>query len=196
MNRLSQRDLGAIDRLGAANALKALEDSEMGESFRTVTIPQRLDSSSVANPQFRTFMASQVKSQATAFLSKHSLVSTMIEIQGDIHYLVPKDYLRKNGINDERDYNQVANYAFAETAINIRIGNRLPVEYLGEVLTQIETGQATLGEITSREDLDHNFEINAVPESLFDTTVENYSEFLQERRTLMAAKLREYYQGL
>lgn len=117
----------------------------------------------------------------------------MIEVQGDIHHLVPKDYLRKNGVNDKRDYNQVANYAFAETAVNIRIGNRMPSEYLGEVFSQIESGEPTLGEITSREDLDRNLEVNAIPGSLVDTTVENYHEFLQKRRSLMAVKLREYY---
>lgn len=191
-----ERDLRAIDRVGPVAALKELEEGELGESFWTVTLPQRFDSSSVSNPQFRAFMASQVKAQATAFLSKHALVSSMIEVQGDIHHLVPKDYLRKSGVNDKRDYNQVANYAFAETAVSIRIGNRMPSEYLGEVFSQIESGESTLGEITSREDLDRNFEINAIPQSLVDTTVENYHEFLQKRRSLMAVKLREYYRDL
>lgn len=90
-----ERDLRAIDRVGAAAVLKELEEGELGESFWAVTLPQRFDSSSVNNPQFRTFMASQVKAQATAFLSKHALVSSMIEVQDDIHHLVPKDYLRK-----------------------------------------------------------------------------------------------------
>lgn len=72
----------------------------------------------------------------------------------------------------------------------------MPSGYLGEVFSQIDSGAPTLGEITSREDLDRNFEDNAIPASLVDTTVENYHKFLQKRRSLMAAKLREYYGDL
>ena len=120
----------------------------------------------------------------------------MIEIQGDIHHLVPKDYLRKNGVNDKREYNQVANYAMTETAVNIRIGNRLPAEYLGEVKTQIAKGEPTLGEIVTEAELRKSFEENAVPESLFEVTVENFESFLVERRRLMAKALKDYYFSL
>lgn len=191
-----ERDLRGVDSIGAAATLKEIEDAELGESFWEVGLPQRLASSSIGNPQFRTFLASQVKSKARAFLSKHAEVSAMIETQGDIHHMVPKEYLRKNGVNDKREYNQVGNFAYAETATNIKIGKREPAAYLGEILAQTESGVPTLGEITSRKDLERNFDENAVPWSLLETTVDNYDDFLRERRILMAAKLREYYQSL
>lgn len=191
-----ERDMQSIDRHGAAVFLSEVEESELSDTFWKVGLPQRLNSSSSSNPQFKAFLASQVKSFARGFLSKHSSVSSMIETQGDIHHLVPKDYLRKNGVNDKRDYNQVANYVFTETAVNIKIGNRVPGDYLAEVFAQTESGKPTLGEIVSREDLDANFAENAVPMSLVHTTVDNYNEFLVERRKLMAQKMKEYYQGL
>ena len=191
-----ERDLSRIARHGAKAALQEIEQSELTDAFWDFGLPQRLESSSINNPQFRSFLASQVKAKAQAFLSKHSSVHDMIEIQGDIHHLVPKDYLRKNGVNDKREYNQVANYAMTETAVNIRIGNRLPADYLGEVKAQIRSGQTTLGEIASEADLDKSFEENAVPASLFETTVENFEDFLIERRRLMAKKMKEYYFSL
>lgn len=191
-----ERDLSRIARHGAKAALQEIEQSELTDAFWDFGLPQRLESSSINNPQFRSFLASQVKAQAQAFLSKHSSVHDMIEIQGDIHHLVPKDYLRKNGVNDKREYNQVANYAMTETAVNIRIGNRLPADYLDEVKAQIRSGQTTLGEITTEADLDKSFEENAVPASLFETTVENFEDFLIERRRLMAKKMKEYYFSL
>lgn len=191
-----ERDLSRIARHGAKAALQEIEQSELTDAFWDFGLPQRLESSSINNPQFRSFLASQVKAKAQAFLSKHSSVHDMIEIQGDIHHLVPKDYLRKNGVNDKREYNQVANYAMTETAVNIRIGNRLPADYLDEVKTQIRSGQTTLGEITTEAELDKSFEENAVPESLFETTVENFEDFLIERRRLMAKKMKEYYFSL
>ena len=191
-----ERDLSRIARHGAKAALQEIEQSELTDAFWDFGLPQRLESSSINNPQFRSFLASQVKAKAQAFLSKHSSVHDMIEIQGDIHHLVPKDYLRKNGVNDKREYNQVANYAMTETAVNIRIGNRLPADYLDEVKAQIRSGQTTLGEITTEADLDKSFEENAVPASLFETTVENFEDFLIERRRLMAKKMKEYYFSL
>lgn len=191
-----ERDLRSVNAIGAVSALTEIEESDLGDTFWNVSLPQRLNSSSIVNPHFRTFLAAQVKDNALAFLSKHSRVSSMIELQGDIHHLVPKAYLRDNGINDKREYNQVANYAYAETAVNIAISNRIPADYLGEVEQQIDTGAATLGEITSRSELERNFDENAIPQSLFTTTVKNYAEFLQERRVLMAKKIREYYEAL
>ncbi|MER0101581.1 DUF262 domain-containing protein [Corynebacterium sp. KPL2734] len=191
-----ERDLSRIARHGAKAALQEIEQSELTDAFWDFGLPQRLESSSINNPQFRSFLASQVKAKAQAFLSKHSSVHDMIEIQGDIHHLVPKDYLRKNGVNDKREYNQVANYAMTETAVNIRIGNRLPADYLDEVKAQIRSGQTTLGEITTEADFDKSFEENAVPASLFETTVENFEDFLIERRRLMAKKMKEYYFSL
>ncbi|WP_236684230.1 GmrSD restriction endonuclease domain-containing protein [Corynebacterium epidermidicanis] len=191
-----ERDLRGVDSVGAEATLKEIEEAELGESFWEVGLPQRLASSSIGNPQFRTFLASQVKSKARAFLSKHAEVSSMIETQGDIHHMVPKEYLRQNGVNDKRDYNQVGNFVYAETAVNIRIGKREPAEYLAEVLSQIKSGVPSLGEVTSQEELERNFDENAVPWSLLETTVDNYEDFLRERRTLIAAKLRVYYRGL
>lgn len=191
-----ERDLARIARHGAKGALQEIEQSDLTDAFWDFGLPQRLETSSINNPQFRSFLAAQVKAKAQAFLSKHFSVHDMIEIQGDIHHLVPKDYLRKNGVNDKREYNQVANYAMTETAVNIRIGNRLPAEYLGEVKTQIANGEPTLGEIVTEADLQKSFEENAVPDSLFETTVENFESFLGERRRLIAKKLKDYYFSL
>ncbi|MBM0244637.1 hypothetical protein [Corynebacterium macginleyi] len=68
--------------------------------------------------------------------------------------------------------------------------------YLSEVKAQIRSGHTTLGEIVSEADLEKSFEENAVPDSLFETTVENFEDFLIERRSLMAKKMKEYYFSL
>ncbi len=57
----------------------------------------------------------------------------MHQQSGDIHHIVPKDYLQKNGFPDRGDYNQVANFALTETSINISISNKPPAIYMAEV---------------------------------------------------------------
>lgn len=191
-----ESDLQRIRRHGAAKVLEELEQSELSDSFWNHGLPQALTSSSSVNPQFRTFLAAQVKSGALGFLSMHTSVKDMVEVRGDIHHLVPKEYLKTNGVNNTRDYNQVANYALTETAINVRIGKRSPADYLAEVDAQINGGAKTLGEITTVEGLQKNFAENAIPESLRTTTAETFESFLEERRVLMAQILKEYYASL
>ena len=191
-----ESDLERISRRGAAAVLQEIEDAELSDSFWTHGLPQALTSSSINNPQFRTFLAAQVKQGARGFLSLHTSVQAMVEGRGDIHHLVPKEYLRAQGIRETRDYNQVANYALTETAVNIRISKRSPEDYMGEVRRQIQDGQASLGEILHEADLDANLAANAVPRTLESTTSESYEEFLSARRRLMADYLRDYYTAL
>ena len=44
--------------------------------------------------------------------------------------------------------------------------------------------------------LTENLKENCIPNNIFEMTVENYDEFLQERRKLMAKLIQEYYEGL
>lgn len=190
------RDLASIDKLGPVEALKRLEESELSEAFWKHQLPARLQSSSTINPHFKVFLAAQVNQRAHGFLSRQHDVQSLIQLQGDVHHLVPKGYLRKEGVNDKSQYNQIANFAMTESGINIRIGNRTPAEYLGEVREQIATGTATLGEIVTEAELAQTFAENAIPESLENTDVTNYEAFLEERRALMAEYIHRYYERL
>jgi hypothetical protein len=191
-----EQDIRRVNALSAAVYLKQLEESELSDSFWNVQLPASLDSSSNRSPYFQTFLAAQVSTGARGFLSKSITVRAMQEQSGDIHHIVPKDYLAKNGFPDRNDYNQVANYALAETPINIVISNRSPEQYMSEVQAQIDSGMLTLGELTSAEDLQRNLAENAVPEDLHSVTAANYPTFLDRRRKLMAAYIKRYYQGL
>ncbi len=52
------------------------------------------------------------------------------------------------------------------------------------------------GGIRDSKALKSNMRANCIPESIFDMTVEDYDQFLEERRTLMARKIRDYYRSL
>jgi len=191
-----EQDIRRIDALGAAGYLKQIEDSTLSDSFWSVTLPGSLETTSTVSPFFQTFLAAQVAKGARGFLSKSITIAAMHQQSGDIHHIVPKAYLRANGYPDRSDYNQVGNYALTETSINISIGDKSPVEYMGLVQAQIASGNLSLGEITSEEDLARNLAENAVPASIASVTAGSYPEFLQERRKLMAEAIRVYYQDL
>lgn len=155
-----------------------------------------MQTSSIRSPYFQTFLAAQVSAGARGFLSKSITVRAMQEQSGDIHHIVPKDYLAKNGFPDRGDYNQVANYVLTETPINIAISNRSPEQYMAKVHAQIDSGVLTLGEIASAEDLQRNLAENAVPPELPSVTAADYPTFLDRRRSLMSAYIKMYYQNL
>ena len=191
-----EQDIRRIAEQGAANYLKQIEESDLSDAFWAVTLPAALETTSTVSPFFQTFLASQVATGARGFLSKSITVAAMRQHSGDIHHIVPKDYLRKNGYPDRGDYNQVANFALTETSINISISNQAPAEYMAVVEDQTRTGTLALGEITDAQDLTKNLAENAVPADLAEVTAGSYQEFLQRRRGLMAAVIRDYYQQL
>lgn len=191
-----EQDIRRISEQGAANYLKQIEESDLSDAFWTVTLPASLETTSTVSPFFQTFLAAQVAGNARGFLSKGVTVAAMHQQAGDIHHIVPKDYLQKTGFPDRGDYNQVANFALTETSINISISNKPPAEYMADIETQIYSGMLTLGEITAREDLLQNLAENAVATNLIEVTAGNYREYLDQRRKLMAFVIRSYYQKL
>lgn len=120
----------------------------------------------------------------------------MHQNSGDIHHIVPKDYLQKNGFPDRGDYNQVANFALTETSINISISNKPPDVYMAEVAAQITTGALTLGEITDAADLAKNLQENAIPAASKRSLQANTRTSSTNGRKLMATVIHTYHQGL
>lgn len=191
-----ETDLRRIEEHGADGYLKLIEQSELSEGFWTGTLPQLLVTPSRRSPSFQTYLAARVHSGCRGFLSKSITVANMIEGQGDIHHIVPKNHLIKNGFPKEGDYNQVANFALTETPINITIKDHPPSEYMKWVDEQIESGQLRIGEIRDSHDLTRNLSENAIPSFIREVSAVNYREFLDARRRLMAAMIKEYYQSL
>lgn len=191
-----ETDLRRIRESGAKRYLEILEGSVLGEGFWTVALPQELNTPSSRNPAFQTYLAARVNSGGRGFLSKSVNVAQMIEGHGDLHHVVPKNHLIKNGFPKQGDYNQVANFALTETPINIAIKDHPPKEYMGLVSEQIATGELRLGEITNEEDLKANLTENAIPEFIGNVTADNYLDFLEARRKMMAVLIRRYYEAL
>lgn len=191
-----ETDLRRISEQGAESYLRVIETSELGEGFWEVALLQQLVSPSKRSPAFQIYLAARVSKGGRGFLSKSVSVAQMIEGHGDMHHIVPKNYLMKNGFPKQGDYNQVANFALTETPINIAIKDHPPQVYMAWVADQINSQQLKIGEITDHKELEENLSENAIPEFIQDVTAENYPRFLEARRKLMARMIREYYEAL
>ena len=191
-----ETDLRRISEHGADGYLRILEESELGDGFWKVALLQELVSPSKRSPAFQIYLAALVSKGGRGFLSKSINVAQMIEGHGDMHHIVPKNYLIKNGFPKQGDYNQVANFALTETPINIGITDHPPQTYMAKVKSQCDTGKLSLGEITNLTDLQANLIENAIPDFIDTVTADNYRDFLAARRKLMAQMIRDYYEAL
>jgi hypothetical protein len=175
--------------------LKENENAELSDAFWQFSLPQSLDTSVASSPYFHVFLASQVKANDRGFLSKDVLVGDLISLRGDIHHLFPKDYLKKNDLG-RGDYNQIANYVYMQSEINIKVGNKAPNDYFSSIMEQISSGNLHLSGINNLDDLKSNLESNCVPFEIVDMGIDSYQDFLSKRRKLMADKIKNYYFSL
>ncbi len=175
--------------------LKEKEEGELSEAFWNASLIQSLDTSVASSPYFNVFLASQVKANDKGFLSKDVLVGDLISLRGDIHHLFPRDFLKKNGL-DRGKYNQIANYVYMQSEINIKVGNKPPKDYFELINKQMADDNRLVSGLSNQQELLDNLKANGVPASIMGMGIEDYSEFLVERRKLMAQKIKEYYFSL
>ena len=176
--------------------LKSVELGQLSDAYWDHILPERLNTSVSSSPYFKLYLMAQVHSHDKGFLSKDISIEALIANRGDIHHLFPKKYLQNNVHNLRNDYNQIANYVMTQSEINIRIKDDAPNVYMKKVLDQIDNQDPYIGAITTKEGLEESFKQNCIPEEFVNYTVENYFEFLQQRRYLMAQKIKEYYFSL
>ena len=195
----SQFDLD-IRRLNEAEDIvqyiKEEEERRLGDTFWDNILVENFNTSVASSPYWKTFVIAQIKLNNRAFLSRDIDVRTLIEGRGDVHHIFPKDYLQKNGKDNRSIYNQIANFAMLQTEVNIQIGKKAPNDYMKSIIDQCNGQENKYGAINTLDDLYKNMEENCIPRSFVDMTIDNYEDFLKERRKLMAQKLKKYYESL
>ncbi len=189
------RDIRQIGRLGVEAHLDTIEEAELATPFWEAGLPMQMDTSVASSPYFKVFLAAQVRMNDKGFLSRDITVRDLITHRGDIHHLFPRNYLKSHGLPRAR-YNQIANYVMMQAEINIQIGDRAPYDYFSKLLNACRNGHAAYGAIRDLAELRENFEAHCIPEGIEEMTVQDYDEFLEKRRLLIAGKIRKYYEKL
>ncbi len=188
-----------IKRFQANDPMGFLEHTEAGElsdAFWNNILVTKLNTSVASSPMFHAFLMAQVKMGDCGFLSEQIDVKSLIEQRGDIHHIFPKKYLQKCGIKERGLYNQIANYVYTQSEINVKIKDQAPKDYMAQVKEQCSGGNAVYGGINSLVKLEANMTANCIPQEIFDMDYTRFEEFLEKRRHLMAQKIRRYYELL
>ena len=98
------------------------------------------------------------------------------------HHLFPKAWLIRNGITEQRETNQIANFALVEWSDNISISDTAPTEYLPLYLDRLTS-----------EEKSQMYYWHALPENWENM---NYNDFLTERRKRIALVVKDAYVAL
>lgn len=189
------KDIRRIGEVGVKTALKEIEDATLSDNFWNIQLDQNLTYVSSINPTYQVFLAAQNFFKKDSLLS-HIPVGELVNLGGDIHHIFPKQYLVDNGY-DKYSYNQVANYAYLDTPVNIKVGKKAPKEYFNEALDEIrEQGETSFKAIKSESEFMSNLEDNCIPVEILQMDHTQYSDFLVARRAKMTALIRSYYYSL
>lgn len=190
-----ERDCKFIDERGLEAYLHQIEQAELNDGFWTHRLVNDLNSSSSTTGAYLCYLAAQCKNNDHAFLSDSVTVNSLLQQRGDQHHLFPKNYLTQHGYK-KNDYNQVANYVFIEQQTNIKLSDDAPLIYMQKVKNDIATQGMALTSIKSKEAWAQNMAANCIPFDLNTATHQDYAQFLEKRRKLMAEKIRRYYENL
>jgi hypothetical protein len=189
------KDIRRIGEVGVKVALKEIEDAVLSDNFWNIQLDQNLTYVSSINPTYQVFLAAQNFFKKDSLLSRIP-VGELVNLGGDIHHIFPKQYLVDNGY-DKYSYNQVANYAYLDTPINIKIGKKAPKEYFNEALEEIQKqGETSFKAIKSEAEFMSNLEDNCIPAEILQMDHTQYSDFLVARRAKMTALIKSYYYSL
>ena len=188
-------DIRQVEARGLMAYTDSVIESELPESFWTGMLPQLMDTSSSNSPYFLAYKASQVKLGGKGFLSRDITALDLLLNRSDVHHVYPRNHLKQQGLSKGR-YNQIANFVLAQSEINIAIGDNAPEVYFKELAEQCAGGKKKYGGITDAGDMRANLRMSCLPESLLDGEISDYDDFLEQRRKLMAQKIKTWFVGL
>ena len=188
-------DIRQVEARGLTAYAESVVENELPESFWTGMLPQLMDTSSSNSPYFLAYKAAQVKLGDKGFLSRDITVLDLLMNRTDVHHVYPKQHLKAQGLARGR-YNQIANFVLAQSEINIAVGHKPPEVYFKELAEQCAGGKKKYGGITDAADLRANLRMHCLPESLLDGNIPDYDDLLEQRRKLMALKIKQWFEAL
>jgi hypothetical protein len=170
------------------NALDRVISGVFTEDYWRITLPREMESSAARSPYLFGYYAALNILGARVLFSRMKVSDLMDPSQRakrrplERHHLFPKAYLKRKGTENERDMNQIANYALVEWSDNMDISDMSPAEYYPAYADRFE------GETLRRMCYWH-----ALPDRWYEM---DYSDFLVARRKRMALVIRDAFARL
>ena len=189
----AQEELNSFMELHNADEFENYIDNQIKVVFTNdyfeYTLPNSLITSSPTSAVWYTYLASLNILDAKVLFSNMYIRDLL---SGDFdsnrsalerHHLFPKAYLTKLGYTDDKDRNQIANFAYIEWEDNMEIEDNSPEVYFKPIFEKK----------IPEEERKNVMSIHALPENWYAI---DYKEFLNARRKLMAKVIKQGYEKL
>lgn len=169
-------------------ALRQVCDSLLTNDYWSMTLPIDLATSAARSPSLFAYFAAQSLLGAKVLFSQHKVADLLDPYTQahrsslERHHLFPKAFLKTQGITDSRDTNQIANFTMVEWGDNAKISDKPPTEYLPELSQRFSSAEMV-----------QMCYWHALPENWEKL---GYSDFLKQRRELMAKVIADGYERL
>lgn len=189
-----EADFGRLRNTKSAHDFVAVLDqviaTTLTDDFWRITVPDQLAVASSRTPAVFAYYAALIVLNAPLLFSNIPVAASLDPARRrrrratDRHHLFPKNHLKKleTPITDRSEVNQVANFALLEYQDNIRISDTPPFEYF-----PVYSARHTPNELKDM------LRWHALPEGWTKLT---YTEFLGQRRKLMAAVIKDGFEAL
>ena len=187
-----EMDLARLRGITTADEFKKVLDdiivSQLTNDFWDITLPMDLSTSSSTSPSLYAYYAAMYVLGANGLFSKLK-VSDLLQ-EGlrskksalERHHLFPKAWLHRNGVTEQRETNQIANFALVEWSDNISISDTAPADYLPEYLNRL-----------SAEEKQKMYYWHALPENWEQM---KFEDFLIERRKRISQVVKDAYANI
>jgi hypothetical protein len=168
--------------------LNEIIEGQLTNDFWSLTLPLDLSTSSSTSPSLYAYYAAQYIIGANGLFSKLKISDLLQEglrskkSALERHHLFPKAWLERNGVSDQTQRNQIANYALVEWSDNINISDTEPSKYLPYYLSRLET-----------EDKTKMYYWHALSENWEQM---EYFDFLIDRRKRIAQVVKDAYETI
>lgn len=188
-----QEELNAFSTLKNADEFEEYINNQIRVTFTNdyfdVTLPNDLVTSSATSAVWYTYLAALNILDVKALFSDLHIRDLLSGIYDgnrkavEKHHIFPKAYLEKIGITDNRDRNQIANFAYIEWEDNMEISDDAPINYFKPIFEKK----------VSPEDRKYVMKVHALPDDWYTM---DYKEFLENRRKMMAQIIKLGYEKL
>lgn len=173
---------------GFVEMLERIISENLTDDYWSIGLPSQLETTASRSPTLYAYYASLTLLRARVLFSANS-VSDLLDpsLRGDRlaverHHLFPVAYLKSQGTDAPRDYDQIANFALLEWPDNASIGANPPSAYAPAMFAAMPT------EEQARQRFWH-----ALPDGWTEL---GYPEFLASRRKLLAQVVRRGFERI
>lgn len=159
------------------------------DDFWNITLPNDLASAAARSPSLYAYYAALVLLDAHVLFSDLKVADMLDQtMRGkrealERHHLFPKAYLQSIGRDNDRDRNQIANYALVEWDRNVAIAGDAPAVYFPKQMARH----------MQRPEIHEDLRLHALPDGWENMP---YDDFLGKRRVLMSHIIRDGFRKL